>query len=110
LKKSQVERNNHQLRSSQLKALLLQARIPYIHAESHIVPVMVGNAELCKAASDLLLSKHKLYVQPINFPTVPRGTERLRVTPGPQHTEAMLEELVSALTDVWNVLGLPFAK
>jgi 5-aminolevulinate synthase len=108
LKKSQVERNNHQLRATQLKTLLLQAHIPYIHAESHIVPVMVGNAELCKAASDLLLSKHKFYVQPINFPTVPRGTERLRITPGPQHTEAMLEELVAALTDVWNVLGLPF--
>jgi len=110
LKQSQIERNNHQLRSSQLKALLLQARIPYIHAESHIVPVMVGNAELCKAASDLLLSKHKFYVQPINFPTVPRGTERLRVTPGPQHTEAMLAELVAALIDVWNVLGLRFTK
>jgi 5-aminolevulinate synthase len=110
LKTSQVERDNHQLRSSQLKTLLLQAHIPYMHAESHIVPVMVGNAELCKAASDLLLSKHKFYVQPINFPTVSRGTERLRITPGPQHTETMLKELVTALIDVWNVLGLRFTK
>jgi 5-aminolevulinate synthase len=110
LKQSQVERNNHQLRANQLKTLLFQAHIPYIHAESHIVPVMVGNAELCKAASDLLLSKHKFYVQPINYPTVPRGTERLRITPGPQHTEVMLHELVAALVDVWNVLGLRFTK
>lgn len=110
LKKSQIERRNHQLRASQLKTLLLQAHIPYIHAESHIVPVMIGNAELCKAASDLLLSKHKFYVQPINFPTVPRGTERLRITPGPQHSEQMLEDLVAALTDVWKTLGLRFTK
>lgn len=110
LKNSQVERNFHQIRANQLKTLLFKAHLPYMHAESHIVPVMVGDAELCRAASNLLLSKHKFYVQPINFPTVPRGTERLRVTPGPQHTEAMLEDLVEALKDVWNTLGLRFTK
>jgi len=108
LKVSQVERTLHQNRANLLKALLLEAKIPYLHSESHIVPVMVGNADLCKQASDLLLSKHKFYVQPINFPTVPKGTERLRLTPGPQHTPEMLRDVVAALVDVWKVLGLRF--
>jgi len=110
LKTSQVERENHQERANHLKGLLHDARIPYMHSESHIVPVMVGNAELCKAASDLLLNKHKFYVQPINYPTVPRGTERLRLTPGPQHTHQMLRDVVAALVDVWKVLGLRFKQ
>jgi 5-aminolevulinate synthase len=110
LKNSQVERANHQERASHLKGLLREARIPYMHSESHIVPVMVGNADLCKQASDLLLSKHKFYVQPINYPTVPRGTERLRFTPGPQHSHEMLRDVVAALVDVWKVLGLRFKQ
>lgn len=106
LKESQTEREEHQTRSSQLKDLLRQAGLPYMHAESHIVPVMVRDAELCKRASDILLNKHKVYVQPINFTTVPRGTERLRFTPGPMHSYEMLESLVAALDDVWDTLGL----
>lgn len=106
LKESQTEREQHQQRSTQLKDLLRKAGLPYMHAESHIVPVMVRDAELCKQASDILLNKHKVYVQPINFPTVPRGTERLRFTPGPMHTYEMLENLVNALDDVWDTLGL----
>lgn len=106
LKQSSVERMMHQERAAQLKTLLKRAGIPYMHSESHIVPVMIGNADLCKKASDLLLNKHKIYVQPINFPTVPRGTERLRFTPGPMHTEEMLSGAVAALQDVWQTLGL----
>lgn len=107
LKQSSVERETQQTRALQLKQLLWEAKIPYMHSESHIVPVMVRNASLCKKASDLLLNTHKLYVQPINFPTVPRGTERLRFTPGPMHSEQMLRDAVAALDDVWTTLGLP---
>jgi len=82
LKKSNVERLAHQASAAALKQKLRQVDLPFIDAESHIVPVMVGNPAKCKAASDLLLSKYKFYVQPINFPTVPKGTERLRFTPG----------------------------
>lgn len=110
LKVSQKERQQHQERSNQLKDLLRAARLPYMHAESHIVPVMVRDPELVKKASDLLLNKHKIYVQPINFPTVPRGTERLRFTPGPMHSKEMLDHLVSSLLDVWTELGLPLEE
>ncbi len=82
LKHSKVERQAHQASAAALKQKLRQAGLPFINAESHIVPVMIGNATKCKAASDLLLSKYKMYVQPINYPTVPKGTERLRFTPG----------------------------
>lgn len=110
LKESQEERLQHQARALSLKNMLKEAKLPYMHSESHIVPVMVRDAKLCKMASDILLNKHKIYVQPINFPTVPRGTERLRFTPGPKHSEEMLRALVAGLVDVWRTLGLPFEK
>lgn len=106
LKTSTIERETHQERSHTFRAKLRQVGIPYIEAESHIVPVMVNSAELCKQASDLLLEKHNIYVQPINFPTVPRGEERLRFTPGPAFTDDMLDRMVFAIKDVWDELKI----
>jgi len=106
LKRSVVERAQHQARSNQLKRLLQEAGLPVLPSESHIVPLIVGDARLCKQASDLLLHKYKIYVQPINYPTVPRGTERLRFTPGPLHTDAMLRNLVNSLSKVWDELKI----
>ena len=76
--------------------------------DTHIVPVIVGDPELCKAASDLLLDKHDIYIQPINYPTVPRGTERLRITPTPLHDDEMIVALRDALVETWDALGIPY--
>jgi 5-aminolevulinic acid synthase len=109
LKASTVERQKHQRQVARAKAVLSGAGLPLLDTVTHIVPVMVGNAEACKAASDRLLEKHGIYIQPINYPTVPRGTERLRITPGPFHTDAHIDALARALVEVWTALDLPLA-
>ena len=106
LKAHDGERMRHQERAAKLKGMLAAAGIPILPSQSHIVPVLVGDARRCKQASDELLARHRLYVQPINYPTVPRGTERLRLTPSPFHDDAMMEFLVSALVEVWDTLDL----
>jgi 5-aminolevulinate synthase len=107
LKVSQWERDRHQERAARVKAVLNAVGLPVMPSETHIVPVMVGDPEKCKEASDLLLAEHGIYVQPINYPTVPRGTERLRITPTPYHDDAVIDGLAEALVDVWRRLGLP---
>jgi 5-aminolevulinate synthase len=106
LKASSAEREQQQDRVARVKRRLAEAGIPVMPGNTHIVPVMVGNARLCKQASDELLERHRIYIQPINYPTVARGTERLRITPGPLHTDAQIEALVEALGEVWNRLML----
>jgi 5-aminolevulinate synthase len=107
LKSSTVERARHQERGAALKARLQAARLPVMDNPSHIVPVFVGDPVLCKEVTDRLLDQFGIYVQPINFPTVPRGTERLRLTPTPHHSDADMEHLVSALKTLWQDLRLP---
>ena len=107
LKESQAERTAHQAQAARAKAVLAAAGLPVLDTPTHIVPVMVRDAEKVKMASDMLLTEHGIYIQPINYPTVPRGTERLRITPSPLHTDALIDQLAEALVDVWEKLGLP---
>ena len=108
LKQSGEERARHQHMAALTKHALRAAGLPVRENASHIVPLMVRDAALCKAASDLLLERHSIYIQPINYPTVEIGSERLRITPTPRHTEAHVADLVEALVDVWRTLNLPF--
>ena len=106
LKEHNELRVRHQERAATLKKRLLDIGIPVMPSASHIVPVLVGDASLCKQASDDLLYKHNIYVQPINYPTVARGTERLRFTPTPLHSDADMDHLIESIREVWNRLGL----
>jgi len=106
LKRSQTERQGQQDRVAAVRARLDIVGIPHLPNPSHIVPVMVGDAVLCKRISDELLERFDIYVQPINYPTVPRGTERLRITPSPMHSNADIDHLVGALTAIWGQVGL----
>ena len=106
LKKSKIEREKHQERAEMLKNKLRQTGIVVMPSESHIVPVLVGDPVLCKKASDILLKEYSIYVQPINYPTVPKGKERLRFTPSPLHNDEMMDHLVNSLKIVWKKLGI----
>jgi 5-aminolevulinate synthase len=106
LKASPFERARHQDRVRKVRAGLDRIGIPYMPNESHIVPVMVGDAAKCKWISDILLDSYSVYVQPINYPTVPRKTERLRITPSPLHTDADIDHLVASLSDLWSQCAL----
>ena len=106
LKSSEIERMRHKERVLKLRRKLDAAGVPYKVNDSHIVPVMVGDAKKCKWISDILLEQHGIYIQPINYPTVPRGTERLRITPTPLHSDADMDHLVSALSELWSQCAL----
>jgi len=110
LKVSEWERERHQNRAGRTKAVLATAGLPIMENDTHIVPVFVGDPERCKQASDLLLARHGIYIQPINYPTVAKGTERLRITPSPNHDDELIDELADALVDVWEELGLPLNR
>ena len=106
LKASGAERARQRDRVARVRARLDAAGIPHLHNPSHIVPVMVGDAVQCKRISDILLEQHGVYVQPINYPTVARGSERLRLTPSPLHTDADIDHLIAALAAIWSQLSL----
>jgi 5-aminolevulinate synthase len=106
LKKSVAQRIAHRLQVDKTRRALHKAGIPLMSSQSHIIPVPVGDPALCRKASDLLLERFAIYVQPINYPTVPRGTERLRITPTPFHNDQLTDELANALREVWDILGL----
>jgi 5-aminolevulinate synthase len=109
LKASSAERDAQQLRAAQLKQIFGDARLPVMPSTTHIVPLLVGDPVTAKRISDILLAEYGIYVQPINYPTVPRGTERLRFTPGPAHTEEMMHALAKALVEIWNRLEMRWA-
>ncbi|QSB46190.1 5-aminolevulinate synthase [Altererythrobacter sp. FM1] len=106
LKSSSAERDGQQAAAQRLKDLMRESGLPVMDSTTHIVPLMVGDPVKAKRISDILLAEYGVYVQPINFPTVPRGTERLRFTPGPAHSEEMMRELVSALVEIWDRLDM----
>ena len=106
LRTSSIERDAQQQRAEKLKQLMKSANLPVMDSASHIVPLFVGDPVLCKEVSDLLLDEYGVYVQPINYPTVPKGTERLRFTPGPLHDDKSMDALIEALSDVWGRLNL----
>ncbi len=106
LKQSSVERDGQHEAAAKLKAMFVEANLPVMLGETHIVPVQVGDPVKAKKISDILLAEYGIYVQPINYPTVPRGTERLRFTPGPTHSEAMMRELTQALVEIWDRLEM----
>ncbi|MCW1986441.1 UNVERIFIED_ORG: 5-aminolevulinate synthase [Sphingomonas sp. R1F5B] len=110
LKASSDERNAQQAAAATLKQLFRDAGLPVMDSTTHIVPLMVGDPVRAKKVSDILLAEYGVYVQPINFPTVPRGTERLRFTPGPAHTEAMMRDLTQALVEIWERLELEMSQ
>jgi 5-aminolevulinate synthase len=110
LKASSEEREAQQANAAILKAMFAEAGLPVMISETHIVPLMVGDPVKAKKISDILLAEYGAYVQPINYPTVPRGTERLRFTPGPQHNEAMMRALTDALVEVWDRMELRLAE
>jgi 5-aminolevulinate synthase len=110
LKRSGAERAGQRVAVAATKAALREAGLPVMMTETHIVPVMVGDPDLCKLASDRLLDQHGIYIQPINYPTVQRGTERLRITPTPAHDEQLIGQLVAAMTSVWQELALPLGE
>ena len=107
LKHSNDERERQQAAVALTRQTLAAAGLPVAMTETHIVPIIVGDPDLCRRASEMLLGEHGIYIQPINYPTVPRGTERLRITPTPFHDEALIEQLGGALATVWKALGLP---
>ena len=110
LKNSSIERDSQQAAAATLKRLFAQAGLPVLPSTTHIVPLMVGDPIRAKKVSDILLAEYGVYVQPINYPTVPRGTERLRFTPGPAHTDEMMIELTQALIEIWARLDLQMRK
>jgi 5-aminolevulinate synthase len=107
LKKSVAERIAHRLQVEKTRRAFREAGIPMMPSQSHIIPIPVGDPALCRKASLLLLERFGIYVQPINYPTVPKGTERLRITPTPFHGDRLIGELANALCEVWKRLGLP---
>jgi 5-aminolevulinate synthase len=109
LKASSTEREGQQAAAAKLKAMMADAGLPVMPSTTHIVPLMVGDPVRAKKVSDILLAEYGVYVQPINYPTVPRGTERLRFTPGPAHSEAMMRELVDALVEIWGRMEMKLA-
>jgi 5-aminolevulinate synthase len=109
LKQSSQEREGQQANAGLLKKIFREAGLPVMDSSTHIVPLMVGDPLKAKRISDILLAEYGIYVQPINYPTVPRGTERLRFTPGPSHDEAMMQELTKALVEIWDRLEIRLA-
>jgi 5-aminolevulinate synthase len=110
LKASSAERDAQQLAAATLKRLMREAGLPVMDSTTHIVPLMVGDPVRAKKISDILLAEYGVYVQPINYPTVPRGTERLRFTPGPAHSEAMMVDLTKALVEIWDRMELELRR